>query len=306
MMTRCGYEPVSGTYYETLGAGSAGRPPWLMLHGGSGTGAVFRLTADGRPGWADSLASRGDHQVWLVDYPGVGRSVSVDALGVDYDAAVDGVVRLLRDVIGRPVILLGHSIGGSVAWKVAELARPYVHGVLGIAAASPGNLQPEAEVVSDDGRNVTVMHESGLEITVGIDRMFVTPKEFVIGQWVTPTSRLDPEHVPAFLKAVGPTPPRMVLQRLGALGGIPPITDTGSFAGLWIRLVVAPNDPLHTREHTEPMAALFREWGADVEIVDLAGLGIDGNGHFMLSESNSDDVLAVIEREVARRPQLVA
>jgi pimeloyl-ACP methyl ester carboxylesterase len=66
-MTRCGYEPGSGTYYEVLGAGSSERPPWLMLHGGSGTGAVFRLTADGRPGWADALAARGE-QVWLVDY----------------------------------------------------------------------------------------------------------------------------------------------------------------------------------------------------------------------------------------------
>jgi pimeloyl-ACP methyl ester carboxylesterase len=304
-MTRCGYEPGSGTYYEVLGAGSSERPPWLMLHGGSGTGAVFRLTADGRPGWADALAARGE-QVWLVDYPGVGRSVSVDALGVDYDAAVDGVVRVLRDVIGRPVVLLGHSMGGSVAWKVAELARPYVCGVVGIAAASPGNLQREAEVLAEDGTNITVRHESGLDITVAVDRMFVTPEEFVVGQWVAPTTRLDPEHVPEFLRAVGPTPPRMVLQRLGALGGIPPISDTGSFEGLWVRLVIAPNDPSHTREHTEPIAALFRQWGADVEIIGLGELGIDGNGHFMLSESNSDDVLAVVERELAGLPQLVA
>jgi pimeloyl-ACP methyl ester carboxylesterase len=288
-------------FYEVLGEGSPDRPPWLMIHGGAGTGAVFRLTVDGRPGWADALAGRG-HEVWLADWPGVGRSGSGDPLLVAHDTVVDAFVGLIENEIGRPVLLLGHSMGASVAWRVAERLRPAVAGICAIAPAPPGNLLPRAQVVSDDGTTVLLAHpDADAEIPVRVDTMFVTPPEFVEEHWIAPGTRLPREYADAFRASIVPMPPLLTLQRLGGAGGVPAVSDAGAYEGLWIRVVTAPNDPTHTRERTGPLIDLLRSWGADAELVHLGDRGIDGNGHFMFLELNSDDVLDVLLAEVGER-----
>jgi pimeloyl-ACP methyl ester carboxylesterase len=47
--------------------------PWVFFHGNGQTGAVWRQTPDGRPGWAYYLLEQG-YTVYMVDYPARGRS----------------------------------------------------------------------------------------------------------------------------------------------------------------------------------------------------------------------------------------
>jgi pimeloyl-ACP methyl ester carboxylesterase len=47
--------------------------PIVFFHGNGQTGAVWRVTPDGRPGWAYYLVSQG-YVVYMVDYPARGRS----------------------------------------------------------------------------------------------------------------------------------------------------------------------------------------------------------------------------------------
>jgi pimeloyl-ACP methyl ester carboxylesterase len=54
--------------------------PWVFFHGNGQTGAVWRQTPDGRPGWAYHLLDQG-YTVYMVDYPARGRSPYVP--GVD-------------------------------------------------------------------------------------------------------------------------------------------------------------------------------------------------------------------------------
>jgi pimeloyl-ACP methyl ester carboxylesterase len=54
--------------------------PWVFFHGNGQTGAVWRQTPDGRPGWAYYLLEQG-YTVYMVDYPARGRSPFVP--GVD-------------------------------------------------------------------------------------------------------------------------------------------------------------------------------------------------------------------------------
>jgi pimeloyl-ACP methyl ester carboxylesterase len=54
--------------------------PWVFFHGNGQTGAVWRQTPDGRPGWAYYLLEQG-YTVYMVDYPARGRSPYVP--GVD-------------------------------------------------------------------------------------------------------------------------------------------------------------------------------------------------------------------------------
>jgi pimeloyl-ACP methyl ester carboxylesterase len=56
------------------------RYPIVFFHGNGQTGAVWRQTPDGRPGWAYSLVEQG-YTVYMVDYPARGRSPYVP--GVD-------------------------------------------------------------------------------------------------------------------------------------------------------------------------------------------------------------------------------
>jgi hypothetical protein len=45
---------------------------------------------------------------------------------------------------------------------------------------------------------------------------------------------------------------------------------------------------------------LFRSWGADAELVWLEDRGLDGNGHFVHLEANSDEILEVVLEEANR------
>src|SRR5580692_2893526 len=47
--------------------------PIVLFHGNGQTGAVWKQTPDGRPGWAYYLINQG-YTVYMVDYPARGRS----------------------------------------------------------------------------------------------------------------------------------------------------------------------------------------------------------------------------------------
>jgi pimeloyl-ACP methyl ester carboxylesterase len=85
----------------------------LCLHGSGGNGAVF----------ADLLEALGEeHSPLAIDLPGHGRSAGIDSLGsIEAMAAFAGAF-LDKWGVSRPV-LLGHSMGGAVALRLA-LERP--------------------------------------------------------------------------------------------------------------------------------------------------------------------------------------
>jgi hypothetical protein len=89
-------------------------------------------------------------------------------------------------------------------------------------------------------------------------------------------------------------PPTMLLQRLGVVPGLPVVEDPAPFAGVPIRLLAGPEDPAHTHAIESRTAEVLSGWGADARLVWLPDLGIEGNGHFLMWERNSDEVLEVL------------
>ena len=294
----CGHEPTSGLYWERLGDPGAVRH-WLFIHGGGATGACFRRTPDGRPGWAQRLADRGDC-CWVTDWPATGRSGGQDILRVRYDDLVAGYVALLRDVIARPVVILCHSMGGAITWPVCERTRELVTGVVAFAASHPGNLAGAAADAADDGVAVRVRFAaSGVEFVVRRDRAEHYSDAYVRDQAIATSARFPARLEAAFRASLVPLPPLVLLQRLGLEGGLPRIGDAARLAGLPVLVIAGPEDPAHTREIEAATAAGLRAMGARASLAMLEDLRIDGNGHFAFAETNSDEVLDAVVGQAA-------
>jgi pimeloyl-ACP methyl ester carboxylesterase len=298
MRARVGHEPRTGLYWERLGE-PAGRRPLLLIHGGGATGACWRATPDGRIGWADQLAARG-YECWITDWPGTGRSGNRNGLEIEYDDVVEGYRALLRDVIREPVVVMCHSMGGAVTWQLVEHDGDLVAGVLSVAGAYPANVVARSDVLADDGDVAEIRFaDTGVVMTVDRRAMNLYGDGYVYQQAIASSTRFPREHVDALRAGFVGLPPRMLLQRLGVLDGMPTVDDGGGFAGKPIRLLAGGEDPAHTRAIEDRTLALLRGWGADAELVWLPDRGIEGNGHFMFFESNSDELLELVVEQLA-------
>lgn len=297
---RCGYEQQSGLYYEVLDAADDLPPlaPVLMIHGGGATGACFRGSLDGEPGWADQLAGRG-HEVWVTDWPGCGRSGRRHLIDIAYADVVDGYRHLLRDVIGTPVVVVPHSMGGATTWQLVEHETDLVLGVVAVAASYPGNVPPRSTVLSeDDGLIRARFEETGVVFVAERGRGYLYEDDYIEHQAIATSTRFPRDKVEHLRTSFSGLPPVMLLQRIGVEPGLPAVRDTGAFAGVPIRLISGSEDPAHTYDTERATAAQFRAWGADAHVVALSDLGIAGNGHFLFYEDNQRDVLHVVAQQI--------
>jgi pimeloyl-ACP methyl ester carboxylesterase len=295
---RVGWEKESGLYYEIFGASVQDGPPLLFIHGGGATGACWRATADGRVGWADQLAERG-YECWLTDWPGTGRSGNRNGLDIEYGDVVDGYRRLLRDVIGEPAVVVCHSMGGAVTWQLVQYECDLVAGVVSVAGAYPANVVAKSEVVSDDGDVAEIIFsDTGVQMTVDRRVMNLYGDGYIYHQGIATSTRFPRDKVDEFRAALVGLPPKMLLQRLGVLEGMPIVDQPAGFEGKRIRLIAGGEDPAHTREIEDRTIGLLRGWGADAELIWLPERGIEGNAHFLFSEENSDEILDVLVEQL--------
>jgi pimeloyl-ACP methyl ester carboxylesterase len=298
MRARCGNERESGLYYEVLGARRELPCPLLLIPGGGATGASWRLTPDGRVGWADLLAQAG-YECWVTDWPGTGRSGKRDPVDVDFADVVDGYRRLLRDVIGEPAVVICHSMGGAVTWQLVQHEGKLVAGVVSVAGAYPANTPPRSEVASDDGRVVElVFADTGVRFRVDRQVPYLYEDAYIYEQGIATSTRFPLEAVDTMRAGLVGIPPRMILQRVGVEPGLPLVDSPEAFAGRRIRLLTGGEDPAHTREIEDRTLELLRSWGAEAELVWLPERGIEGNGHYMFMERNSDELLEVLIEQV--------
>lgn len=290
---RFGREVASGLYYEIVGDPKTLRTPILFIHGGGSTGTDFRATPDGRRGWADLMAERG-YRSWVTDWPGTGRSGYRDLTQLEYDDVIDGYLRLLGDVIREPVVVVPHSMGGAVAWRLVERLPDLVAGVIALAAVHPANLDTKAELISDVGDVVVVRFAlTGVQFTVDRRKPYVYEDAYVERQGVANSRRFPREAIAQLRAGHQGMSPTMLMQRVGLIPGMPVIKNTASFEGKRIRLIAGDCDPAHTRPVEERTVECLRTWGADAALVWLPEHGQAGNGHFLMAESNSDAVLEI-------------
>jgi pimeloyl-ACP methyl ester carboxylesterase len=98
----------------------SGRQPLLMIHGLLGSCSYF-----------DPQTLLPELDVRTPDLLGYGANRSI-AAGIALQAQADEVVRVLREEVGRPAWLLGHSVGGAVMMLAAEQAPELVQGLISV------------------------------------------------------------------------------------------------------------------------------------------------------------------------------
>lgn len=127
---------VDGTRLALADLGGEG-PPALFLHGLAGHAEEWRETAS----WLSD-----SHRVFALDLRGHGRSERRPS-DLSRDALIADVVAALVH-IGEPVVLVGQSLGGWVAFHVAASHASYVRALVIVEADLEGPAPEEAAAVT--------------------------------------------------------------------------------------------------------------------------------------------------------------
>lgn len=278
------------TYFEIFQPTvDTSKPPILLIHGAAHTGACFTSTADGRPGWAQYFVSRG-YPVVIVDWPGIGRSGYIPYEKLTGDTMVAGLSKVLA-TMKTPAIVLTHSLSGPYGWRLMELHGDKIAAMVAVAPGSPGNVAAPIEVVADTSDELQLrLSPGGPLLKFSKSAPFVAERGWALKKLIGDGSRFPKASIDTYLSNLIVVPPRLLLERIDYQGSSPRVRDTSKFAGKRIAVIQAPHDA----DYTPPVAQLTIDWlnrtGASVDFIQLAARGIEGNGHMMMLESNSDQI----------------
>ncbi|MEO0985082.1 MAG: alpha/beta fold hydrolase [Cyanobacteria bacterium J06639_14] len=114
-------------YYVKAGKSQGNHPPLLLVHG-------FGASTDH---WRKNIRDlMGDFEVWAIDLLGFGRSAKPD---LQYSGTVwrDQLQAFIADIIGRPAVIVGNSLGGYASLCLAADYPEAVAGVILLNSAGP-------------------------------------------------------------------------------------------------------------------------------------------------------------------------
>jgi pimeloyl-ACP methyl ester carboxylesterase len=264
------------------------KTPLLFVHGGSHTGACFETTPDGRDGWATYAAAHG-RTSYVIDWPGHGRSPASGAFHeMSMQHVADEIVELLADI--GPAVIVSHSMGGVVTWRVAELAKDNVRAIVAIAPGPPANLQPALgadEMAQIRDTDPVRYAELGRPAVQPLHQPVPAGRDMALAMWAN-SDRFPSAAVDTYISGLVPESPRAMNERSNLNGTGLKISGPEALAGIPIVVITGDQDPRHPRVTDEGIAEYF---GAD--FIWLADRGITGHGHMMMIE-HGNDVIADI------------
>ncbi len=173
----------------------------------------------------------------------------------------------LLDRIGKPVILLGHSQGGLMPWLIADARPELTKAIVSLEPSGP----PFHDAVFGNGS----ARAFGLtDIPITYDPPVISPEVDLVKQIIAAPTK---ETVPCTIQADDP-PPRQLVN----LKNIPVLLLTAEAS------YHAPYDWCTVK--------FLQQAGVNVTHLELAGVGIRGNGHLIFLEKNSDEIANVLEQ----------
>lgn len=297
--------------------------PLVFIHGQAQTGTNWLNKPDGSPGWASFFTSRG-YTVYILDQTSRGRSpwkpdngtlstysaeiiqqrftapqkyklwpqaalhtqwpgegvigdpvfdtyyasnVQFLASATEQQSTVKAAGVSLLDRIGKPVILLSHSQGGLMPWLIADARPELTKAIISLEPTGP----PFRDALFGNGS----ARAYGLtDIPITYDPPVISPEVDLVKQTIAAPTK---ETVPCIIQADDPAPRQLV-----NLKNIPVLLLTAEAS------YHAPYDWC--------TAKFLQQAGVNVTHLELARVGIRGNGHLVFLEKNSDAVADVVER----------
>ncbi|MEO0853494.1 MAG: alpha/beta fold hydrolase [Cyanobacteria bacterium J06648_11] len=114
-------------YYVRSASGRSPYPPLLFVHG-------FGASTDH---WRKTMVDLSqDFEVWAIDLLGFGRSAKPD-IAYSGDLWREQLHDFIQNVIGRPAILVGNSLGGYASLSTAAMYPEAARGVVLLNSAGP-------------------------------------------------------------------------------------------------------------------------------------------------------------------------
>ena len=311
--------------------------PVVMIHGGGQTGTNFTGTPDGRRGWAQDFLRAG-YTVYVVDQPARGRSGQSHTFYGDYgrrkggNLAVeerftapetvnswpqakrhtrwpgtgqkgdsifhqffasqveslndaDEIERLNRDAgaalldeIG-PAILLVHSQSGPFGWLIADARPSLVKGILAIEPNGPPFFDVEFKGAPDwFAFSEQPTRKWGItRIPLTFDPPASKPEQV---ERVLEDSPPSAEHVRCYIQA---EPAR----QLPTLKGIP--------------ILILTAEASYHASYDHATSTFLNQAGVAHDFVRLEDIGITGNGHMIMCETNNHAVADILIDWLSRK-----
>lgn len=304
--------PPYALYWERLDPRTPGNlPPILMLPGGGASGACYRMTPDGRQGWADYFRDIG-HTVFTTDWPGQGRSGYIASQHLSYEFAAEAMAALVTAIGAPNLVIFTHSMSGIVGWKLLELVPNGFAQIVAIAPGPPGNVQPQPVPV---GTNPEQARIAGEIVTEAADYVHIRFRQndffidfnahasdvtdYLVTIGIGNSRRYDPSWLPVWKGSTLHLPPRLLAQRLNYRGSALAVSDDADFRGKAVLIVTGDTDVAHSRGDDGGTAAFLSSLGAKVDFLWLGDMGISGNGHYLMYEDNSLEIAAILATKIA-------
>ncbi|KHK90333.1 alpha/beta hydrolase family protein [Novosphingobium malaysiense] len=249
--------------------------PVVFVHGGGCTGKSFEETPDGREGWVHYFARQGFDTYW-VDKPWRGRS-------------------------GFDPTQINRALESNDASLIPSIHSPAAKEVLDAASWGFGELTTRETILTGIKETVpdfTISLEGAKAITDG--------GPIIYDALIALLERIGPAvligHSQGGSEVFGPLHerPDLVAGVMAVEPAVPPTEGFEHYTGapimtLWAeQRVVGGTSHMSNAEADRKTASAINAAGGDAEVKVLTELGIHGNGHMMMQNTNSDQVAQVM------------
>jgi pimeloyl-ACP methyl ester carboxylesterase len=304
--------------------------PIVIFHGNGQTGTDWLQTPDGRAGWAYYLVKQG-YVLYMVDYPGRGRSAYVPVPGPDGKTPIDGNLSI-RTALELERIWTNGRERGDFPLKMNHTQWPgsgrigdpifdaFIKTQVQSAAASPGLARDAAIALLDQiGTPVVLMTHSqgggiGFDVTEARPQsvkamVTIEPGGPQIGNVDTATAQAGPRNPNSWGLTTGRfeyDPPAARPSDLNVY--LEEKQERPDEARCWLQveparklvkwknirvLDISANGTYH-RTYDPCIPKWLNQAGVNTDFVRLETVGISGNSHMMMLEKNSDDIIKFI------------
>jgi pimeloyl-ACP methyl ester carboxylesterase len=173
------------------------------------------------------------------------------------------------------------------------LCGDQVVAIAGIAPGPPGNIQPEPEMISE-GPNEVVVRTPQRTIVLRDEGANRANRAFIEGKLIGASRQFPRDRLDAYAGMLTHTGSRLLYERQNVHGSQVRLADPTCFAGKPIMVLTGSDDLDHPRELDEEVAEWLALHGAIVRFVWLPDKGIEGNGHMLMMERNSDAIADIV------------